>query len=133
MKVTVKQLALSLYESVEGKSSGQVKAVIARFIEVLAEKNQLAKAEKIISEFIKIWNLRHGIVEAKILSAKELDKETVKLLKNHIASLSGAEEIRLSQEVDKSLLGGVIIRYGDRVIDGSLKRNLQDLKSSLEK
>ena len=133
MKVTVKQLALSLYESVDGKSSGQVKAVIAKFIELLAEKNQLAKAEKIIAEFIKIWNVRRGIVEAQILSAKELDKETVKLLKNHIARSSGAEEVLVSQEVDKKLLGGVVIKYGDRVLDGSLKTALDDLKDKLVK
>ena len=133
MKITAKQLALSLYESLDGKPTSQVKAVIKRFMELLAKKNQLAKAEKIIAEFLKIWNIRHGIVEAKVVSAKALDKETVKLLKKHIASISEAKEVIISQEVDKKLLGGVVIRYGDKVLDGSLRGSLQDLKSSLEK
>ncbi len=133
MKVTPKQLALSLYETVEGKPAAQVKAVIGRFVELLAKKNMLAKADKIMAEFIKTWNEKNGIVEAEVMSAKELNKETVKLLKNYIIKLSGAREVMVDEKVDKSLLGGVVIKYGDKVIDGSLKGNLQDLKSSLEK
>ena len=133
MKITAKQFALSLYESVEGKSAAQVKAVIKKFVELLAGKNQITKAEKIIQEFSKIWNEKNGIVEAEVMSVKGLDKETAKLIKSYIAKLSGAKEVVVTEKIEKSLLGGVVIRYGDKVLDGSLKGSLQDLKSSLEK
>lgn len=133
MKIKPRQFALSLYESVDGKTSGQVKAVIEKFVELLAEKNMLTKADKISTEFIKIWNEKHGIVEAEVSSTNDLDKASVKLLEDYIAKVSGAKEVMINEVVNKSLLGGVVIKYGDRVVDGSLKRNLQDLKSSLEK
>ncbi|MFA5359540.1 MAG: ATP synthase F1 subunit delta [Patescibacteria group bacterium] len=133
MKITAKQYALSLYETIDGQSAAQVKAVIKKFVELLAKKNQLSRAEKIIAEFIKIWNDKRGIIEAQAVSAKELNKETVKLLKNYIVKLSGAKEVIMSQEVNKDILGGVVIKYGDKVVDGSLKLQLVDLKEKLIK
>lgn len=133
MKITVKQYALSLYEMIDGQSAAEVKAVIKKFVELLAKKNQLSRAEKIIAEFIKIWNDKRGIIEAQTVSAKELNKETVKLLKNYIIELSGAKEVMVNQKINKDILGGVIIKYGDKVVDGSLKTILDDLKDKLIK
>jgi len=133
MKISVKQLALSLYELADGKSSSQVKAVIKKFVELLSGKNMLAASDKIAIEFVKIWNEKHGIIEAEVSSASDLDKDSVKLVKNYIAKLSGAEEVLISEKTDKNILGGVVIKYGDRVVDGSLKTQLADLKNSLIK
>lgn len=133
MKATPKQYALSLYELVENKSAAQVKPVIKKFVELLAAKNQLDKAEKIIREFLKIWNEKKGIVEAGVASAKKLDKEAIKQVKNHIAKLAGAKEVIIQEKIDGSLLGGVVIKYGDKVLDGSLKMQLEELKNKLVK
>jgi len=132
MKITAKQLALSLYDSVDGKTSAQVKIVIEKFVKFLAEKNMLNRADKISVEFIKIWNEKHGIVEALAISANGLDKANMKLLENYVAELSGAKEILVSEKIDKNILGGVVIKYGDKVIDGSLKTTLSDLKDKLQ-
>jgi len=62
-----------------------------------------------------------------------LDKETGKLLKNYITGLSGAKEVLVSEKTDKNILGGVIIKYGDKVLDGSLKTSLEELKEKMIK
>ena len=151
MKITIKQFALSLFESVDGplrqgspprlgeagseasKPAASVRAAIKKFVELLAGRSQLTKADKIIKEFIKIWNEKHGIVEAEVVSARGLDKETGKLLKNYITGLSGAKEVLVSEKTDKNILGGVIIKYGDKVLDGSLKTSLDELKEKMIK
>ena len=133
MKIKPRQFALSLYEAVDGKTPGQVKTVIEKFVELLAEKNMLAKADKIAAEFVKIWNAKRGIVEAEVMSARELNKETIKLLKSYVIKLSGAKEVVVDEQVDKNILGGVVIKYGDKVIDGSLKAQLEELKDKLVK
>jgi len=84
MKITAKQFALSLYEAVTGKPAAQVKSVIKKFVELLAEKNMLSLADKIVAQFVKIWNEKRGIVETEVVSANNLNKETIKLLKNYI-------------------------------------------------
>ncbi|MDP2736827.1 MAG: ATP synthase F1 subunit delta [bacterium] len=133
MKITTKQFALSLYESIDGKTSGQIKAIIEKFVELMAQKNMLTKVDKISAEFIKIWNEKQGIVEAEVASANGLDKASVKLLENYIIELSGAKEVLVSEKIDKNILGGVVIRYGDKVVDGSIKTQLVELKEKLIK
>lgn len=133
MNIPTKQYAKTLYKLVDGKSKNEAEKIIEDFVTVLAENNDQGKIKKIIKEFSNNWNREKGIVEAEILSAKELDKEIVKLLNSYIAKLSGAKEIVLSEKVDKSLLGGVVIRYGDKVLDGSLKTKINDLKNNMVK
>ena len=67
------------------------------------------------------------------MSARELNKETIKLLKSYVIKLSGAKEVVVDEQVDKNILGGVVIKYGDKVIDGSLKAQLEELKDKLVK
>ncbi|OGF23444.1 ATP synthase F1 subunit delta [Candidatus Falkowbacteria bacterium RIFCSPHIGHO2_02_FULL_42_9] len=133
MKITTKQLALSLYESLDGKTPSRVKVALEKFVELLAETNQLTKADKIVTEFIKIWHTKHGIVEALATSANGLNKTETKLLKDYVAGLSGAKEVLLSEKNDKNILGGVIIKYGDKILDGSIRTSLSELKNQLIK
>lgn len=133
MKITAKQFALSLYESVDGKSPSQVKSVIEKFVGLIAGRSQLKLTDKIIKELKKIWNEKNGLVEAEAVSARELGKDTAKLLKNYIAKLSGAKKVTLEEKIDKSLLGGVVIKYGDKVLDGSLRASLEELKNKMVK
>ncbi|MDO8592961.1 MAG: ATP synthase F1 subunit delta [bacterium] len=133
MKITPKQFALCLLESVDGQPASQAKAVIKNFVELLGKQGRLGQEEKIIEEFGKLWNEKNGLVEAEITSVRGLDKELVKLLKNYIIKSSGAKEAALAEKIDTSLLGGVVIRYGDKVLDGSLKNSLLELKEKLVK
>jgi F-type H+-transporting ATPase subunit delta len=133
MNIPTKQYAKTLYKIIDGKSKNEAEKIIEDFVAAMSENNDLGKIKKIIEEFNKTWNREKGIVEAEILSAKELDKDIVKLLNSYIVKLSGANEVVLSERVDKGLLGGVVIRYGDKVLDGSLKTKINDLKNNLVK
>ena len=131
MKITAKQYAESLYEAVQDKNNSQIKNSINNFFSILIQNNDIAKAEVIVKEFEKIWNTEQGIIEAKVVSAKELDNKIVKLLNNYIAELSGAEKVNLNQKINKDILGGVIIKYEDKILDGSLRMRLSELKGEM--
>jgi len=133
MKITPKQYAQSLYQAACGKKQSDVKGVIENFVKVLINNNYIAKADQIIKQFKKIWNKEQGIVKAEVISARKLDIKITKLLNNYIAKLSGAKTIDLRQEVDKSILGGVVIKYEDKVLDGGLKTRLTDIKNKMIK
>ena len=133
MKITPKQYARLRMETTEGKPEERAKEIIGELVRFLARNNDAGKSRKIIEQFGELWNRKKGIVEAEITGAKEFDKETVKLLNNYIVGLSGAKEIELKQKVDKSILGGAIIKYGDKVVDGSLKTRLLSLKERMIK
>jgi len=133
MKPTAKQYAESLYQAVRGKKDSEVRNVIKNFVKVLISNNDISQADKIIKQFEKIWDINEGVVEAEVVSAKELDNKIVKLLNGYIAELAGAKKVLLKQRVDKDILGGTVIKYGDRVLDGSLKTRLLNLKKAMAK
>ncbi len=129
MKISPKQYAQSLYEIVSQTEDCDV--VIKNFVKVLVARNQLGKAEKIIQEFIKIWNKEQGIVEGDLVSVRELDKDMIDKLNNSVAEVLGAKKVNLKNKVDKNILGGFVAQLGDIVIDGSVKNQLNNLKNKL--
>ena len=132
MKITPKQYAVALYESINGDKN-KIKLVLNEFVKVLILNNDIIKAPKIILEFEKIWDKKKGIVTAEIISAGELEKSIIKLLNNYIKKVSEAEQVISRQAVDKNLLGGVVVKYGDKIIDASLRTRLVNLKEEMVK
>ena len=131
MKISTKQYAESLYQVVQNKKDSEVKIAVENFVKVLVNNNDISKADKIINRFVKVWNREQGVVEAEIVSAKELDNKIVKLLNSYIVKLSGAQKVVVEQKVDKDILGGVVIKYGDKVLDGSLRMRLGELRNKM--
>ncbi|MCD4762337.1 ATP synthase F1 subunit delta [bacterium] len=133
MKIIPKQYALSLYESVIGKSKAEIKQIMKNFAGILVANNDIAKTDKIISEFDKVWNKEQGIVEAEIISARKLEKQSANMLNKYICKLSGAKIVNVKETQDKNLLGGVVLKYGDKVMDVSMKTKLSSLKEAMKK
>lgn len=133
MKISPKQYAEVLFQAVQDKKDSQVKSAIKSFVGILIENNDLKKANKIIEQFSIIWNKEKGIVEVEISSASELNKTVVSLLSSYAKKISGAEETVIKQKVDAKLLGGAIIKYGDKILDGSLRTRLEELRGAMVK
>jgi F-type H+-transporting ATPase subunit delta len=133
MKISPKKYAQALLEAIGEKKVSEIKEVIKKFVEIMQANNNLSQINKVIEQFNKLWNKKQGIIEAEIISAKELDKEIVKLLNSYIIKLTGAKEAILNKKVDKNILGGVIIKYKDIIIDGSLRNKLDELKIKMIK
>lgn len=133
MKITPKQYAQSLLETVEGKEDREVKAVIEKFIKVLIANNQVSQIGRIIDYFERMWNRDFGVVKVEIKSTNKLDKDVVALIKKYVIELSGAKEIKIEEAVDEKILGGFVVRYGDKIMDSSLRTRLQGLKEELKK
>ena len=133
MKITPKQYALSLYESVKDKDKKEAEKIIRGFAELLVRENVLARSDKIIAEFSRIWNAGEGLVEAEITSARPLDKAMVKAISNYIKERSKAGAVEIKTAEDKDLLGGVVVRFGDKILDASLKTKLSSLKQEMKK
>lgn len=128
MKLTNKKYAQALFESVQGKSEKEVNVILKNFIDLLIKNNALAKINKIIEEFDTIWNKENKIVKATITTAQELDPGTAKSLENYIKELSGAEKLEVENEIKKDLISGAIVKYGDRILDNSLKTRINNLR-----
>lgn len=131
MKISSRQYAQSLYESVASKSEKEIKVVLKNFVALLGKQRELGRAEEIISAFNEIWNKANSEIAATLTSARKLDATTKKMIVSYLEEKAGAKKIALTEEIDEKLIGGFVLKYGGKVIDGSLKTNLEDLKNKI--
>lgn len=131
MKIKPKQYARALFELTKDKNKTEVKETIANFTKFLFKNNDAFKLDKILQEFTILCNKELLILDAEISSAHQLSRETEELLKEYLKKESTAKEIKTDLKVNKNILGGVIIKYGDKIFDASIKNRLNKLKQSL--
>ena len=103
---------------------------MANFVRVLGEGRRLGLGPEIARLFAAERSRRAGRSAVEIVSAYELDPPQVELLAQAIGRRLG-REITLETAVDDSLIGGVVIRVGDSVIDASLAGRLRELAQDL--
>lgn len=131
MKTTPTQYARALFEAVEGKQQPEADAIIARFAERLRQDRQIGKLAAIVDAFSALWNKEHGIVEATVTSRARLDDAALADVKRFIMQRYHAQQVTIIDRIDMTIKGGIIIRVGDEVIDGSIATQLKKLKKNL--
>lgn len=133
MKITATQYAKSLYELTDGKSEREVDGVVAGLLKVLIKNRHLKIAKKVMAKFTEISNQEQGIVEAEVISREKLSGALSKQVSNYVSNKYSAKEVIIKNKIDLNIKGGIVIKVGDEVLDGSVARQLQELRSSLEK
>jgi F-type H+-transporting ATPase subunit delta len=99
---------------------------------LLMRRRRLAHVGGVAADFRRLYNRRAGIVEATASSAAPLSQDEVGTLRERIAAIAGAgRQVELQLAVDPSLLGGITVRLGDTLIDGSVRGRLERLRSQL--
>lgn len=109
-----------------GICAKNIDAEAANFVRLLVENRRLGLLPEIVTQFEKLRAEAESRVEASVVSAFALDAGQLTALEQALTRKLG-REVRLSAHVDKSLVGGVVIRAGDLVIDGSVKGRLQEM------
>lgn len=100
------------------------------FLGVLAMNGRLAILPAILSAFFREMERRNGIVEAKVVSAFPLTESQQKNLMENLSKSTG-KSIKLDLQIDKSLLGGLVVTVGSRMVDDSIKTRLNQLKQAM--
>lgn len=131
MKINSQQYALALFELVKDKKAKELEKIVANFAKLLTERNDDFKADKIALEFENLWYKDNLVVRAEIKSARALKPATVKVLAEKLRKISGAKELALSEKVEEDIIGGAVIKYGDKILDAGLKNRLQKFKEAL--
>ena len=100
------------------------------FLKVAAENGRLEIIPEIAEEFELLRANEEGTIEAEVISAYAVNAAQKKSIAQALKNKLG-REVTITTKTDKSLLGGVIIRAGDMVIDGSVKAQLDKITHSL--
>lgn len=133
MKITAIQYAKTLYELTEGKSQKEIDVIVANFIKLLNQKRQLKLAPKVVAKFSEIYNQENGIVEAEVISREKLDKDVLTRVSTYVRTKYKAKEVVLYNKIDSNIKGGIVIKVGDEIMDGSVQSQLNNLRNILIK
>ncbi len=112
------------------KVFANVTPLTASFLELLVKKGREAYIQNILTEFNNLFNEHKGVQKAIVTTAVGLDDNLRKKVYEIIKSQTSSE-IELIERIDKDLIGGFIIKYGDKQIDSSIARSLNTLKRNL--
>jgi len=106
---------------------GNVLPEVADFVCLLARHGKEASLPDVAIEYARLLDEYYGIRHALVVSAIPLDDETLRHVATRLNELTGTEHV-LDVRVDPSIIGGLVIRIGDRVIDRSVKARLSSLR-----
>jgi len=106
--------------------------VMSSFLNLLFTKRRIIYLNNINEFYQKLADQFKGVERASLLSAIELSSETVDKIRKSLEKMTG-KEIVLKKELDPSLIGGVITKIGDLVLDGSIKTQLLNMRESLKR
>jgi len=97
---------------------------------LLVSKQALAVVEQIRDEFNRMADAHEGLEHATVTTAVALDEQDKARLSQHLAALTG-KRVTVDTQVDPDIIGGFVARIGDRLLDGSTRARLEQLKKRL--
>lgn len=126
---------------ITGEEQGQGVAAIAdkagfspltaKFLGVLAANRRLTSLKSVMDAFDRLAADHRGEVSASVVSASELTDAQMKSLQKNLKAAIG-QDVAIDQMVDESLLGGLKVKVGSRMIDSSLKTKLDNLAIAMK-
>lgn len=117
-------------EVLEKIFKGQLADEVYKFLMLLVDKRREGLLKQIAAEYEVLANIEQNVLEAEVVVARPLSKEQeAKLIKK--LSDTTKKTVVIQTKIDASILGGVIVKIGDKLIDGSVLRQMQVLKRNL--
>jgi F-type H+-transporting ATPase subunit delta len=123
----------SPYFSTEEKRDGLTRVVVdadetvVNFLELLIEKHRMPVLFRIRRVYDTLWERENKVLPVEITSAVELDEQTVKGIGERIGERTG-QHVELTARVEPDILGGVVLRVGNQILDASIRNRLERLR-----
>jgi F-type H+-transporting ATPase subunit delta len=100
------------------------------FLELLAERHRLPVTFRIRRAFDELWREEHKMLPVELTSAVELDEGLVRSIGERIEERTG-RRIELTSRVDPDIIGGLVLRVGNKVLDASVHGRLERLRKQI--
>jgi F-type H+-transporting ATPase subunit delta len=105
---------------------------IRNFIAILIDHRRIRMLDHVAKQFDSELNAQLGLEEAEIFSARPLLPDGKRVLELHLERLTG-KKVRATYSSDPGLLGGVVVRMGSTIYDGSVRGQLEKMKQDLSR
>ncbi len=109
-----------------------ISPIAVNFFKLLLDRGRMDGAHSISVIYAELLDEERGIKKAEVVSATSLDEAAIGRLTETLKQVAG-QDVQLELKEDPSLIGGVVARIGDLVLDGSVKSQLENLKDSLRR
>ena len=123
----------SPYFSTQEKEDGLERAVadadpvVLNFLKLLIEKHRMPVIFRVRADFERMWEEENKLLPVEITSAVALDEQTVKGIGDRIGQETG-QRVELTARVAPEILGGVVLRVGNQILDASIRNRLERLR-----
>jgi F-type H+-transporting ATPase subunit delta len=128
----------SPYFSTEEKQDGLGRALVdadpnlVNFLELLLENHRMPAIFRIRRQYDDLWSEENKLLPVHVTSAVELDESTVEHIGATIGEQTG-RKIELDSIVDPDILGGIVLRVGNSILDASIRNRLDHLRKQVAK
>ena len=109
-----------------------IAGVAANFIKLVAAKRRLFAIRDMIANYNKLYDSWRGVTRAEVTSAAPLSDAHSAALKEALKDVTGDKNVEISVNVDPSIIGGLVVRLGSRMVDGSLKTKLNTIRTRMK-
>jgi F-type H+-transporting ATPase subunit delta len=109
---------------------GKVGRPVLGLLHVIVEKRREPLLDNIVEEFDRYKDVNENRVQARVVSAKKLDDDLLEALRSALEQRT-RKSVVLTETIDPEVLGGLRVNVGDRVLDGTVRRTLQDMRRKL--
>ncbi len=109
---------------------GDVHGHLLHLLKLLVERNRTKLLSYVYEEFLALRQLKDRVLVATVFSSFELNTNLQQEIQSRMSQLTGLN-VKLDARVDASMLGGVRLHIGDKVLDGSLEAQLERLKEQI--
>ena len=113
-----------------GRAVTDADPIFTNFLEALVERHRMPAIFRIRARFDELWEEENRLLPVQVTSAIELDEATVASIGERIGEQTG-RKVELSSTVDPDILGGVVVRVGNCVLDASIRNRLNHLRKSV--
>ncbi len=104
----------------------------ANFLKLVATKRRLFAVRDMIRDYGKLLDNAKGVKRAEVTVAEPLGDAHLTLLKDALRQVSGGDSVELSVKIDPSIIGGLVVRLGSRMVDGSLRTKLNTIRNRMK-
>jgi ATP synthase F1 delta subunit len=126
----------SPYFSTQEKQDGLDRAldgadeILVNFLKLLIENHRMPVIFRVRRAYDALWEEENKLLPVSVTSAVELDRETVQQIGDRIAEQTG-RKVELSAKVEPDILGGIVVRVGNAVLDASVRNRLEQLRKQV--
>jgi F-type H+-transporting ATPase subunit delta len=104
--------------------------IFMSFLETLVERHRMPVLFRIRARYDHLWDEANKVLPVSVTSAVPLDDKTLKEIGDRIGEQTG-ETVELSSAADPEILGGIVVRVGNEILDASIRTRLEQLRKQL--